>query len=100
MEIKIQSIHFDADKKLLDLIRKKIQRLDKLAPGAVGADVSLKLEKQTKIQDKIVEIRLRVPGYDLFVSERAKSFETALTEAVSKLKTQARRRKDKLQAKH
>ncbi len=101
MTTTIQSIHFDADVKLIQQIHAKIDRLTKYVnDSAMEAKVFLKLEHVGKIQDKVVEIVLNLPGHLLIAKSTRKSFEEALKEVIDTLKIQLLRYKEKLQSKH
>lgn len=95
MKPKIQSIHFDADKKLLDFIEERVDKLDKYYPNIVGSEVILKVEKNSTTENKVAEIRLKVPGDDLFVKKQCKSFEEALDTGIDALKKQLAKKKEK-----
>lgn len=92
----IHSVHFDADKKLIDFINKKVDKLDLFNNRLMDAEVFLRLEKDSdERENKLVEIKLKVPGKDLFAAKRAKSFEVAADEAVEALRRQVIRDKEK-----
>ena len=95
MNIKIQSIHFDADKKLLDLITKKTEKLNHFFDAIIGSEVFLKVDKASTTENKVVEIKLNVPGNDLFVKRQCQSFEEAADECTEALKQQLKKRKEK-----
>jgi putative sigma-54 modulation protein len=97
MNVNVQSIKFDADKKLIEFIEKKISKLEKFFDGIVGADVYLRLDNQP-IENKKVEIRLKIPGYDVFAEREAKSFEESTDLCIDALKTQLTKAKEKLRA--
>jgi putative sigma-54 modulation protein len=97
MKLDIQSIHFDADQKLLDVIQSKLDKLDQYFDRIVSGDVFLRLEKSETRDNKLVEIKLIVPGNDLFASKRAASFEEAADEAVEALRRQVKKLKERLQ---
>ena len=89
MNINIQSLKFKATEKLVEFIEDKIQRVTKhLQQEATGAEVVLKLEQDHEQGNKIVDIRLNVPGHELFASKQAKTFEEACLEACDALKHQ------------
>jgi putative sigma-54 modulation protein len=88
MNIRTESVHFTADQKLLDFIDKKIGRLEQYYDKIMDADVYLKLENGGQIKDKIVEVKLRVPGDSIFIKETSKTFETAIDGAADRLKRQ------------
>ena len=96
MKLNIQSIHFDADKKLLDLIQLKADKLETYFDKVVSGDVFLRLEKADNRENKLVEIKLEVPGNDLFASKKSVSFEEAADEAFEALRRQLKKLKEKL----
>lgn len=92
----IQSLGFKAGAELENYIREK---MDKLTPNdqIVGANVMLFLGADRATRDTICEIRLEVPGNDLFVKESAvDDFYQAVDSAVNKLQTQLRKAKEKM----
>lgn len=95
MNVKIQSIKFDADKKLIDFINNKLGKLSKFYDAIIGAEVFLKLENTQEEANKIVEVKLLIPGNDLFVQRQAKKFEEALDDCLEVLKRQVTRHKEK-----
>ena len=62
MKIRVQSIHFTADYKLLDFIQKKADKLDQFFDQIISAEVYLKLENTEDEENKISEIKLVIPG--------------------------------------
>lgn len=96
MKIRVQSIHFTADKKLLDFIQKKENKLDQFYDQTIGGDVYLRLEKTEDEANKIVEIKLMIPGNDLFAKEQCKSFEEATDKAIESLRRQLEKHKEKV----
>ncbi len=99
MKIRVQSIHFSADKKLLEFIQKKVDKLDLFFDQIIGGEVYLKLENVEDEENKISEIKLMVPGGTLFAKEQCKSFEEATDLAIESLKKQITKHKDKTRAK-
>jgi putative sigma-54 modulation protein len=95
MNVKIQSIKFDADKKLIEFINNKLGKLQKFYDAIIGAEVFLKLENTPDVDNKIVEVKLLIPGNDLFVQRQAKKFEEGLDECVEVLKRQVTKHKEK-----
>ena len=88
MNIKIQSIRFDADKKLLAFIESKVAKLELFSDEILGAEVYLRLEKDSEKENKVVEIKLAIPGNDIFARKNSKSFEEATDLTVEALKRQ------------
>lgn len=98
MKLQIQSIHFDADVKLIDFIQKKLDKLDTFYDRIISGEVFLKLEKNEEKANKIVQVKLSIPGNDLLVKEQAASFEEAADMAYENLKRQLQKTKEKMQA--
>lgn len=96
MNIKIQSIKFDADQKLIDYVNAKLAKIDKFFEGIIGAEVFLKLGNSTEPANKVVEVKLLIPGNDLFVERAGKKFEEALDDCVEVLKRQVNKQKEKM----
>ena len=94
MEIKVQSIHFDADQKLITFIEERLNKLTQYYDKIIGGDVFLKLEPADK-ENKVAEIKLIIPGKDLFAKKQCKSFEEATDEAVEALRKQINKHKSK-----
>ncbi len=95
MKVKIHSIHFDADQKLEDFIEKRLDKLDQFFDNIIEGEVFLKLDKADNNENKIAEIKLLVPGQDLFVKKQAKSFEESTDLAVEALRRQVKKYKEK-----
>ncbi len=95
MTIKIQSVKFDADKKLVDFVNAKMTKLERFAEDAVGAEVIMKVDKDNDNGNKVATIILGMPGGELVAEERAKSFEEAVDEAIEALKKQVAKHKDR-----
>ncbi|HXH18423.1 MAG TPA: ribosome-associated translation inhibitor RaiA [Chitinophagales bacterium] len=97
MEIRIQSIHFTADKKLLDYTEKKISKLEHFFNHIIDVDVYLKFNSaHSQIKEKSANLRMRVPGTTLDAEENSATFEEAIDKAVESLKRQLKRHKEKL----
>jgi len=88
MEINIQSIHFDADIKLIDFIKKKLGKLETLNNKVINTEVFLKLDNAVDNANKITEIKLHLPGKTLFAKEQCKTFEEATDLSVESLRRQ------------
>ncbi|WP_207536245.1 ribosome hibernation-promoting factor, HPF/YfiA family [Desertivirga arenae] len=95
MRISVQSIHFNADKKLLAFIQKKAEKLYQFSDNILNAEVYLRLENTEDDANKITEIKLNLPGSQLFVKEQCKSFEEAIDLAIESLRRQVTKHKTK-----
>ncbi len=95
MKLQVHSIHFDADDKLIGFIQKKIDKLETFYDRLVDGEVFLRLNNEG-IENKTVEIKLKVPGNNLFAKEQARSFEEATDLATEALRAQLKKFKTKI----
>ncbi|HMX04652.1 MAG TPA: HPF/RaiA family ribosome-associated protein [Cyclobacteriaceae bacterium] len=96
MEIKIQSIRFDADKQLLEQIRTKVEKLQKFDASLAEAQVYLKLDAELGgFHEKVVEIKLTKPGNTYFSKAERGTFEDGLDEVLEALEVQVKKQRDK-----
>ena len=99
MNIKVNTVRFDADQKLIDHVNKKVNKLGQFFDGIIGAEVYLRLENVQDDENKIAEVKLLIPGNDLFVKKQSKTFEEAVNKAVDTLNRQVTKYKEKLKGK-
>ncbi|MEI6062928.1 MAG: ribosome-associated translation inhibitor RaiA [Bacteroidota bacterium] len=95
MKVNINSVHFKTDKKLDSFITEKVEKLSDLYDGIIGSEVTLRMNNSEDHDNKIAEIRLLVPGNDLFAKKQSKSFEEATDIAVDALRKQLSKHKEK-----
>jgi putative sigma-54 modulation protein len=96
MNVKIQTVRFDADEKLVEYINQKLQKLKIFHDRIVEIDVFLKLDNVIHtIKDKIAEIRVHVPRHYFFAKTTSKSFEESFDEAFDSLLIQLKKKKEK-----
>lgn len=99
MKVDIQSIHFTADKKLLEFIADKLEKVNTFHSGIKSADVYLRLEKDAEKENKAVEVKLNMNGIDVFAKENSSTFEAATDLVLDKVVAQVKKHKEKLQVK-
>ncbi len=95
MNIQIHSVRFDADKKLIDFVQQKLDKLTQFGEDIVNAEVFLRLVKDQDRENKISEIRLELPGGPLFAKKQSKTFEEATDDVIEALKKQITKHKQK-----
>ena len=95
MKLQMHSIRFDADAKLLDFIQKKADKLDTFFERIIDGEVFLRINNDSHMENKVVEIKINIPGHQLFAKENAKSFEAAADMAVEALRRQLKKYKEK-----
>lgn len=96
MDLKINSVHFTADKKLVDFIEEKVKKLELMYDNIISSEIYLKIDKNSTDENKIAEVKLLLPGRELFAKKQCKSFEEAADLAVQALKKQVEKRKSKV----
>ena len=94
MNTTINSVKFRADEKLEKFIQEKVSKLDRMIDNAVRCEVTLKVDKPESDNNKIAELRIYVPGKDLFVTKQADTFEQAVADGVDTLKVQIEKYKN------
>lgn len=94
MRVQVQSIHFDADQKLIDFIQLRLDKLDTFYDRMVDGEVFLRINNEG-IDNKTVEIKISVPGGNLFAKEQARTFEAAVDQATEALRGQLKKFKEK-----
>ncbi|MFC2098085.1 ribosome hibernation-promoting factor, HPF/YfiA family [Bacteroidota bacterium] len=95
MEITIHSVHFDADIKLEKFINSKINKLENYIDGVINSEVFLRLEKSQAPENKVVEIKMKVKGAEMFVKKQCRTFEEATDQSIDALKKQLIKHKEK-----
>lgn len=93
----MHAVKFTADQSLLDFVQAKLDKLDTFHDHIIGAEVFLRLDgaDSNKVKEKVVEVRLTIPGKELFVKEHDKSFESATDRVLDVLKDKLVRFKQK-----
>ena len=97
MNVQIQSVKFDADRRLGDFVEAKMAKMDRFAERSTGAEVILKLDKDHEKGNKVATVTLHMPGEDLVAEHRSKAFEESVDEAIDALKRQLEKFKGKFE---
>ena len=63
MKVNTQSVNFNADKKLIDFIQKRMDKLDLFYDKVIQSDVYLKVENTSDKENKIFEARVSAVSY-------------------------------------
>ncbi len=98
MKVNTQSVNFAADKKLIDFIQKRMDKLELFYDKVIQADVYLKVENTSDKENKIFEARVEVPGDTFVVKKQCRSFEEGADTAAASLERQLKKRKQKLRS--
>jgi len=95
MKIHIQSIDCSPRQDLLDLVNEKLSKLNHFSDRILEAKVVLRVEKADKRDNKVVEVRLVIPGHDIFAKKNSESFEESLQKVAEVLQREVKEWKDK-----
>ena len=98
MKVHTQSVNFNADKKLIDFIERRMNKLEQYYDRVLKSDVLLKVENTRGKENKIFEARVSVPGDNFIVKKICKTFEEGADIAASSLERQLKKRKEKLRS--
>jgi putative sigma-54 modulation protein len=96
MTINIQSVHFDADRKLLDFVTEKVEKLGTFYDGIINCEVTLRIDKSSTSDNKISEVKILARGHEFFAKKQCATFEEATDMVCEALRTQIKKFKDKL----
>lgn len=96
MKVNAQSVNFNADRKLIDFIQARMDKLETYYDKIISSDVYLKVENTSEKENKIVEISMHVPKNKFVVKKQCKSFEEAVDSACSSLERRLVKTKEKL----
>lgn len=96
MNVNIQTVHFNADSKLIDYVTKKLKKLGNFNDRIIEVNVFLKLDNVVHaIKDKIAEIRVHIPKHRFFVKSTSKSFEESFDDALETMVHQIKKKKER-----
>ena len=98
MNLQIDAVNFTADKKLVNFVQNKVEKLNNVYDRVVSGNVKLKLDSNSSQENKIAEIKLSLPGTEIFAKKHSKTFEQAADLAVEALRRQIKRVKQKAQS--
>lgn len=95
MEVRIQSIHFDAAEHLQAFIQKKAAKLEKFYDDINAVEVVLKVVKPEVAENKEAGIKVIVPNSEFYASKICDTFEQAVDECLEALEKQLVKHKEK-----
>jgi len=95
MDFKVNTVHFSADEKLVNYIREKVKKLELIYDNIIASEIYLRIDKNEGHENKIAEVKILLPGNELFAKKQCSSFEEAADSAVQALKKQVEKHKNK-----
>ena len=96
MKVDVHAVNFTVDRKLVDFVQERMAKLEKYYDKVVSSDVYLKVEKTSDKENKIVEMKIIVPGDDFLVKKQCKTFEEAIEQSAESLERLLIKRKEKV----
>lgn len=96
MKVNVQAVNFNVDAKLLGFIQERMDKLERFYDKVVSTDVFLKVENTSDKENKIIEIKIHVPGDEFIVKKQCKTFEEGTDLASSSLERVLLKRKEKI----
>lgn len=98
MKVNTQSVNFNVDQELVNFIQKRLDKLDIFYDKVISSNVYLKVQNTSSKENKVVEVKVNVPGDDFIVKKQCKTFEEAVDSAASSLERVLLKRKQKIRA--
>ena len=96
MKVNVHAVNFTVDKKLVEFVDEKMNKLEKYYDKIVSSDVFLKVEKTSDKENKIVEVKIIVPGDEFIVKKQCKTFEEGVELSSDALERLLLKRKEKI----
>ena len=98
MKVNVHAVNFTVDRKLVVFVQDRLDRLEKYYDRVVNSDVFFKVDNTGKKVNKIVEIKVNVPGDEFIVKKQCKTFEEAVELAADSMERLLMKRKQKIRA--
>mgnify|MGYP001007043611 FL=1 len=98
MELRIQSINFEATEQLKAFVEKKIKKLEKFSDNIIQTEVLLKVIKPETAKNKEASVKINLKNGEAFASKVADTFEEAIdlcAEALEKQNLKTKEKKDR-----
>ena len=99
MEVRVQSIHFDASEQLQTFIQKKVVKLEKFYDDIKKVEVSLKVVKPETAENKEAGIKVIIPNGEFYANKVCDTFEEAIDLSIEALEKQLVKYKEKQRSK-
>ncbi len=95
MELRIQSVNFEASEQLKAFAQKKVNKLVKYTDDIIQSEMMMKVIKPDAPNNKEVSVKLSIKSGESFASKTAGSFEEAIDLCMEALEKQIIRTKEK-----
>ncbi|MVO09251.1 ribosome-associated translation inhibitor RaiA [Flavobacterium sp. TP390] len=98
MKVNVQAVNFNVDKKLVNFVQERLDKLEKYFDKVISSEVYLKLENTSDKENKTVEVKVHVPGEEFLVKKTCKTFEEAVDLSEESLERILVKYKEKIRA--
>ena len=95
MELRIQSVNFDATEQLKAFTEKKIKKLERFNDSIIQTEVLLKVIKPETAKNKEASVKMNLRNVEAFASKDADTFEEAIDLCAEALEKQILKTKEK-----
>ncbi|HHV84414.1 MAG TPA: ribosome-associated translation inhibitor RaiA [Petrimonas sp.] len=95
MELRIQSINFEATEQLKAFTEKKLKKLEKFSDNIIQTEVILKVVKPETSKNKEASVKMNLRNGEAFANKIADTFEEAIDLCAEALEKQIRKTKEK-----
>lgn len=97
MDINFNYVHVTASERLEEFASKRLNKLKERYNWIVRAEVFFKKENTSSPESGMIcDIRISIPGQDVFTSSNEKNFEAAISKSVDEVKRQLQKKKEKM----
>lgn len=96
MKVDVQAVNFNVDAKLVRFIQERLDKVEKFYDKVVSSTVFLKVDNISEKENKIVELKIGIPGDDILVKKQCKTFEEALDQCAETAERLLVKRKEKM----
>ncbi len=100
MTITVNPVNFNSSKDLTTRVEELFENIDKYNDQLIGLDIYLKSLTETETGEKMVEVKIFLPGKNLFVAEKGNDFVSAAQQTVDVVKRVIRKEKEKVKDRH
>lgn len=98
MMIQLQAVNFSLKTNVSTFINKRLQKLELYHDHLINVDVYMKVENASEKENKVVELRVHVPGEEFLVKKICKSFEESVDSAAKTVERLLIKNKEKNRA--
>ncbi|MDO5664005.1 MAG: ribosome-associated translation inhibitor RaiA [Bacteroidia bacterium] len=95
MELRIQSINFEATEQLKAFVEKRMKKIEKFSDNIIQAEVTLKVVKPETAKNKEASVKMNLKSGEAFASKTADKFEEAIDLCAEALEKQIIKTKEK-----